>query len=74
MCLVGCGAGMPTPLEQAEVADYGAGLHVCATLSKNQTDAERCAGAIRNYWCGDAGPLHAAGACSYDGGSHVDGQ
>lgn len=72
LVLEGCGAGTPTPLEQAEIVDYGSAQVTCAYLAKSPGDSDRCADAVRAYWCGDAGPLRAAGAC--DGGNHAGGK
>jgi hypothetical protein len=72
LLVAGCGAGTPTPLEQAEVADYGSAQVVCVQVAGTKSDADRCRDAVKRFWCADGGALHVAGACNYlepaDGG------
>jgi hypothetical protein len=63
--ILGCGAGTPTPLEQAEIADYGSAQLMCVQVAKSASDADGCRNAVKAYWCGDGGPLQQAGACFY---------
>lgn len=63
--LFGCGAGTPTPLEQAEVVDDGASQMTCVQVGQSRAAIDACRNAVKAYWCGDGGPLHEAGACTY---------
>ncbi len=48
---------------QADVAAYQGDQLLCVQNASSRDAADACRAQVKAYWCGDGGPLSAAGAC-----------
>jgi hypothetical protein len=60
----GCGSGLPTPAQQADLAAWTADDGVCVTNSSTRAQADACRDNMRRVFCSaDGGLLADSGAC-----------
>ena len=72
--MVGCGGGLGTPAQQADIAAFAAEDNACVTDNSLRATIDACKDAVRARWCGVNGQLYDAGACTYSAPSDGGGQ
>jgi len=61
--IVSCSASTPTPMQQADVAQFSGQQGACVAQYSTKADIDACRDRVKSFWCADGGALREAGAC-----------